>query len=143
MFYITPLYYIIGFIFSFSFGGFTGLLLASCVIDTLIHDSYFVVGHFHYVLSLGALYSFLGAYYNYCNFFSMNNLYANQYSLLGFIYLLFTSNIIFMPMHYLGLLNIPRRIYDYRIFSINYFSLSSLGIGGSIMVVILFSISIY
>ena len=53
------MFFIVGFIFSFSFGGFTGLILASCIIDILVHDSYFIVAHFHYVLSLGALYSIL------------------------------------------------------------------------------------
>jgi heme/copper-type cytochrome/quinol oxidase subunit 1 len=118
------------------------LILASCVIDTLLHDSYFVIGHFHYVLSLGALYSYLGGFYNYCNFFSMNNLYSNLYSLLAFIYLFFTSNIIFLPMHYLGLLSIPRRIYDYRIFTTPYFTLSSLGIGTSLSFIVLFLCSL-
>ena len=118
------------------------MILASCVIDTLLHDSYFVIGHFHYVLSLGALYSYLGGFYNYCNFFSMNNLYSNLYSLLAFIYLFFTSNIIFLPMHYLGLLSIPRRIYDYRIFTTPYFTLSSLGIGTSLSFIVLFLCSL-
>jgi heme/copper-type cytochrome/quinol oxidase subunit 1 len=117
------------------------LILASCVIDTLLHDSYFVVGHFHYVLSLGALYSFLSAFYNYSNFFSMNNLYANFYSSLSFLYLLFTSNIIFLPMHYLGLLSIPRRIYDYRIFTTSFFSLSSYGIISSLCFLLFFFLS--
>ena len=119
------------------------MILASCVIDTLLHDSYFVVAHFHYVLSLGALYSFLSAFYNYCNFFSMNNLYANFYSSLAFIYLLFTSNIIFLPMHYLGLLSIPRRIYDYRIFTTSYFTLSSFGIATSLSFVLSLLVSFY
>jgi heme/copper-type cytochrome/quinol oxidase subunit 1 len=57
--------FIIGFLFAFSFGGFTGMILANSIIDTLLHDSYFVIGHFHYILSLGAVYTFFGAFYNY------------------------------------------------------------------------------
>ncbi|MCP4303949.1 MAG: hypothetical protein GY788_03520 [bacterium] len=62
---MTPLYLIIGFLFSFSFEGFTGLISANSIIDIILHDSYFIIGHSHYVLSLGAVYSIFGSLYSY------------------------------------------------------------------------------
>ena len=55
----------IGFLFTFTFGGFSGVLLANVIVDILLHDSYFVVAHFHYVLSLGAVYTTFAAFYQY------------------------------------------------------------------------------
>jgi heme/copper-type cytochrome/quinol oxidase subunit 1 len=77
LYLITPQFFIIGFLFSFSFGGFTGLILANCIIDTLLHDSYFIVGHFHYVLSLGAVYTIFSAFYTYFNYFTSYS-YVNE-----------------------------------------------------------------
>ncbi|MCP4062958.1 MAG: hypothetical protein GY740_06760 [Gammaproteobacteria bacterium] len=54
---MTPLYFIIGFLFSSTFGGFTGPIPANSIIDTILHDSYFIIGHPHYALSLGAIYT--------------------------------------------------------------------------------------
>lgn len=65
MYFIAPIFFVIGFLFSFSFGGVTGLILANSFVDTLLHDSFFVVGHFHYVLSLGAVYSVFAAFFAY------------------------------------------------------------------------------
>ncbi|MCP4107471.1 MAG: cytochrome c oxidase subunit I, partial [Desulfobacteraceae bacterium] len=62
---ITPLYFIIGFPFSSTFGGFTGLMSANSIIDTILHDSYFIIGHLHHVLSLGAIHTISGAFYTY------------------------------------------------------------------------------
>jgi len=99
----------------FTFGGVTGLVLANCIIDTLIHDTYFVVGHFHYVLSLGAVYSIYASFYCYfCYFirvFSINESLGSLHFLLIFI----SSNITFLSMHSLGIMGLPRRIFDYPI----------------------------
>jgi len=59
-FYVsTSLLFIVAFLYMFTFGGLTGLILANCIIDTLIHDTYFVVGHFHYVLSIGSVFGII------------------------------------------------------------------------------------
>ena len=124
VFYLnTSILFIIGFLFSFTFGGITGIILANCIIDTLLHDTYFTVGHFHYVLSLGAVYSIFAAFYTYYNYFlstTINDLIGK----LHFITFFISSNIIFLPMHSLGLLGMPRRMFDYLIIYIrfNYFS---------------------
>jgi heme/copper-type cytochrome/quinol oxidase subunit 1 len=62
---ITPYLFIIGFLFSSTFGGFTGLISANSIIDTILHDSYFIIGHLHHVLSLGAIYTISAAFYTY------------------------------------------------------------------------------
>ena len=69
-FSITPPYFIIGFLFSSTFGGFTGPILPNSIIDTILHDPYFIVGHFHHVLPLGAVYTIFAALYTYWIFFS-------------------------------------------------------------------------
>jgi cytochrome c oxidase subunit 1 len=61
-------------VFSFSFGGMTGVLLSNVIVDTLFHDSYFVVGHFHYVLSLGAVYSLFASLFLYLPSFAFRAL---------------------------------------------------------------------
>jgi len=129
-FLITPLFFIIGFLFSFSFGGFTGLILANCIIDTLLHDSYFVVGHFHYVLSLGAVYTFFAAFYNYwiffCSYFSFNDFLGRFHFSLFFI----ASNLIFFSMHSLGIFGFARRIFDYPVIFFRYHWSNSFGMYG-------------
>jgi cytochrome c oxidase subunit 1 len=85
------------------------------MIDTLLHDSYFVVGHFHYVLSLGAVYTFFGAFYNYFIFFS-SYLWFNEFlARIHFSFFFISSNLIFFSMHSLGIFGFPRRIFDYSI----------------------------
>jgi cytochrome c oxidase subunit 1 len=115
LYWITSQFFIIGFLFSFSFGGFTGLIPANCIIDTLLHDSYFIVGHFHFVLSLGAVYTIFSAFYTYFNYFSSYP-YINE--LIGrwnLFFFSFSSNLISFSMHSLGLMGFPRRIFDYPV----------------------------
>ena len=141
---ITPLLFIIGFLFSFSFGGFTGIILANCIIDTILHDSYFVVGHFHYVLSLGAVYTIVASIYNYYLMISSYNYFNEVVGRIHFSIFFISSNMIFFTMHSQGILGLPRRLFDYSIlyFKFNYFnSFSLIGITLSFILFIISLIS--
>jgi cytochrome c oxidase subunit 1 len=108
----TPMLWALGFIFMFTVGGVTGVVLANGGVDTYFHDTYYVVAHFHYVLSLGAVFSLFAGFY-----YWFGKMWGKQYNeLLGqlhFWIFFIGVNILFFPMHFLGMDGMQRRIPDY------------------------------
>jgi len=108
----TPMMWALGFIFMFTVGGVTGVVLANGGIDNEMHDTYYVVAHFHYVLSLGAVFSlFAGWYYWFGKMFG--RMYNEWMGQLHFWLFFIGVNVLFFPMHFLGLDGMQRRVHDY------------------------------
>jgi cytochrome c oxidase subunit 1 len=88
-----PMLWAIGFIFVFTVGGVTGVVLANAAIDRYLHDTYYIVAHFHYTMSLGAVFSIFAGFYYWLTFIGIN--------------------VTFFPQHFLGFAGMPRRVVDY------------------------------
>ena len=138
----TPLLWGLGFIFLFTVGGVTGVVLSNAAIDNALHDTYYVVGHFHYTMSLGATFLIFAGFY-----YWKGKMSGRQYpELLGKIHFWISFigvNMIFFPMHFSGAAGMPRRIVDYPDAYAGWNMISSIGSYISAAGVILFLFILY
>jgi heme/copper-type cytochrome/quinol oxidase subunit 1 len=138
----TPMLFAVGFIFLFTIGGLTGIILSNSGVNAIFHDTYYVVAHFHYVLSMGAVFAIFAAWYYWIE--KMTGLkYPEVLGQIHFWLFFAGVNITFFPMHFLGLAGMPRRIPDYPDAFAGWNMVASFGSYMSAFSVILFFYIVY
>ncbi len=108
----TPMLFAIGFIFTFTVGGVTGIVLANAGLDVIVHNTYYVVAHFHYVMAIAAAYAIFAGFYYWIGKMSGHQ-YPERWGQSHFWTFFVGTNILFFPMHFLGNQGMPRRYPDY------------------------------
>ena len=138
----TPILFALGFLFLFTIGGLTGVILANAGVDVALHDTYYVVAHFHYVLSIGAAFAMFAGFYYWIEKIS-GIPYNEVYGKIHFWLIFIGVNLTFFPIHFLGLAGMPRRIPDYPDAYSGWNSIASYGSTLSIIAILFFFFSIY
>ena len=133
----TATLFTLGFILLFTFGGVTGIVLSNSGLDIALHDTYYVVGHFHYVLSMGAVFGMFAAFF-YWSYKIIGASYNEELSQIMFWIMFVGVNLTFFPMHFLGIAGMPRRIPDFPDEFAGWNSIASFGSLVSVISIILF-----
>jgi cytochrome c oxidase subunit 1 len=137
----TPMLWAVGFIFVFTMGGFTGLILAIYPVDIQMQDTYYVVAHFHYVLVAGSLFAIFGGAYFWLPKWT-GHMYNETLGKTHFWLSMIFFNITFFPMHFLGLAGMPRRVPDYALQFADFNAIASVGAFGFGLTQLIFVVAV-